>query len=570
MTRLHVAEPIGFVFDGSKPTQAMYRLDAVLGSGSEGHVFRATNLRSKQVQALKWFDHDIVDAGSGASRRRTDLEERLTLLADRHLELQRVPGLVLYTHWFKGFVLGSPRHDGTAISSEDWFLPMELVGHDNLDRVLRATHGRPDVDELLSLLSSTAGTLEELAKEDFAHRDVRPANLIPVVVSGRAELVLVDLGLLAQASETVEGDGLGQPGFTAREVRERLPISKGMHHRADWFSFYATMYEVLAGPSDATTGPPKPEAWHQHLFAQGVSKDVAEALVDAATAPPADRPLPSDLLGRVMALRRRAERADRAWGQLRRGDEASWRVQESPGDEAIAVARVPELSMDLVRTAEGDGTVVLSADGLLAAVLRAGVLHTWWLSPLGGAVTPSGSWALGAKSEALLAVSIAADRGALVITSGPHATSLVRCLPHRPPEVLCAYPWEATAAMVTAELSAACHPDGGLRPLAGEPLLSAWLSGQPIRGLDVARSGCQVLVAALVGEGAHSRLEAVRLSARDPGTLGRWSVDLPEGADSLAVVREVVPDRPPSVVLVAKGGSVSQHEIPLSASRASS
>lgn len=199
-----------------------FRLEAQIGRGASGRLFRATDLSDGSPGALK-----LVATESAQQTRRFMREARI-LAALSH------PAIVAY------------RAHGVT-SAGDLFLAMEWVDGPDLARHLRVA--TLTAQESLALVARVAEALVVVHRAGVIHRDVKPANIVlPRGELGRAKLV--DFGV-AHLSATLHGASvytrtgavIGTPGFLAPEQVRGDRVDA----RADLFALGCVLYECLCG-----------------------------------------------------------------------------------------------------------------------------------------------------------------------------------------------------------------------------------------------------------------------------------------------------------------------------------
>ncbi len=196
-----------------------YRLEAVLGRGSTGTVYRAVQLAVDRLVALKVLHPEL--AGSKAVRR-LQREARTTARLAH-------PGIV--TAIDMGQVGGL------------WWYAMELIDGPALSTLLREK-GKLREREALKLFIPLCEALEHAHEHGVVHRDIKPANIL-VDAHGRARLV--DLGLAFAEDDpllTKTGGTLGTPHYLSPE-QARNPQSVDV--RSDIWSLGASMYHAMCG-----------------------------------------------------------------------------------------------------------------------------------------------------------------------------------------------------------------------------------------------------------------------------------------------------------------------------------
>lgn len=192
-----------------------YRLDAPLGRGAMGEVFRGHDLELRRDVAVK-----ILAAVEIAEESRLMNEARAAAALNH-------PGLVA--------IYDVGRH-GTAP-----FLVMELVhGAD-----LRARSPR-DLDGIARMALQLLAALEHAHQHGVVHRDLKPANVLVADSGTMPQYKLTDFGLaLSRASSRVTHQGLivGTAAYLAPEQA----LGKAVDGRADLYALGVMLYELVAG-----------------------------------------------------------------------------------------------------------------------------------------------------------------------------------------------------------------------------------------------------------------------------------------------------------------------------------
>jgi serine/threonine-protein kinase len=209
-----------------------YRLDAKIGEGGMGEVWKATDTTLDRSVAIKI----LPEAFAEDPDRLTRFEREAKLLASLNH-----PGIAV--------IHGFHRAEGIH------FLAMELVEGEDLSR--RVERGALPLDEALSIGRQVAEALEAAHESGVIHRDLKPAN-IQITPDGKVKVL--DFGL-AKAFETESRSGspsmsptltsagtragmiLGTAAYMSPEQARGRPADR----RADVWAFGCVMYEVLAG-----------------------------------------------------------------------------------------------------------------------------------------------------------------------------------------------------------------------------------------------------------------------------------------------------------------------------------
>jgi serine/threonine-protein kinase len=215
-----------------------YRIEALIGEGGMGKVYRANRLTDGRAVAVK-----LVRGGEPATLARFAREAELVA----RITHPNVVGILDF-----------------GIASESvLFLVMELVDGQSLDRV-RDRFG--DLPWALPMVAQLAAAIEAIHALGVVHRDVKPAN---VLVAGEV-LKLTDFGV-AHVKRVVDAEQSGvstlvdAPGTQAEPMDPSLTragtligsplymapeLSAGAEHaspRSDLFSFGLVAYELLSG-----------------------------------------------------------------------------------------------------------------------------------------------------------------------------------------------------------------------------------------------------------------------------------------------------------------------------------
>jgi tRNA A-37 threonylcarbamoyl transferase component Bud32 len=197
-----------------------YRLEAVIGRGSTGTVYRAVQLAVQRKVALKVLHPEL--AARGRSIRRLQREARTTAKLAH-------PGIV------SAIDMG---HIGSL-----WWYAMELVEGPSLAAHLRKD-GPLSERDAVRLFIPLCEALEHAFEHGVVHRDLKPGNIL-LDTTGRARIV--DLGLAFAEDDpslTSSGATLGTPHYISPE-QARDPGSADV--RSDIWSLGATLYHCLCG-----------------------------------------------------------------------------------------------------------------------------------------------------------------------------------------------------------------------------------------------------------------------------------------------------------------------------------
>ncbi|MBI4866895.1 MAG: serine/threonine protein kinase [Candidatus Wallbacteria bacterium] len=199
---------------------AGYRIEALIGSGGMGQVYRATQLSLSREVALKVMAPAIA---RDPQARRRFLQEGVLAARVAH------PNLVAVLE--------------VAEAGRLLVLALELVNGETLARRLERLGALPP-GLACEVVSTTADVLTSLHAAGVLHRDLKPANLF--LCRDRGVLV-GDLGIAKdlQAAGPLTGAHvlLGTPAYMAPELVEGEPSSAA----ADIYALGVVFFECLAG-----------------------------------------------------------------------------------------------------------------------------------------------------------------------------------------------------------------------------------------------------------------------------------------------------------------------------------
>ena len=196
-----------------------YRIDALLGQGGFGAVYKAWDTSLERACAVK------VNVETAELTRRQFTREATVLASLSHPNLPRVT-------------------DHFYINTKGQFLVMDFVEGQDLGQLVRAEGPLP-TERALDIIGQVAEALAYLHSRTppVLHRDIKPAN-IKITPEGRA--VLVDFGLVKMYSpqlETTVGARAVTPGYSPPEQYGQGTTDP----RSDLYSLAATLYTLLTG-----------------------------------------------------------------------------------------------------------------------------------------------------------------------------------------------------------------------------------------------------------------------------------------------------------------------------------
>ncbi len=215
--------------------QRHYRIEATIGAGGQGEVYRARDLRNDTVVALKLPLH---------------LGERATAQAAREIRLLRALAHPVFPRLLDDFPLPGGEH----------ILVMTFVAGEDLGVQLRARRAPFPAEQVLRWADSLLDGLAAIHQQNIIHRDIKPDNL---KAEGDA-ILLLDLGLAKELDTTTT---VTIPGLTpAYAPIEQLDLDD-LDPRSDLYALAATLYHLLTGtlpPSARKRRRMSRAAWPTH------------------------------------------------------------------------------------------------------------------------------------------------------------------------------------------------------------------------------------------------------------------------------------------------------------------
>jgi len=212
-----------------------YLIEAAIGAGGMGEVYRATDTNLKRLVAIKV----LPDSLAGDAERLARFQGEAEILARlNHPNIAQIHGL--------------------ERSNETTALVMELVeGATLADRLVR---GRLPVDEAIPIAKQIAEALEAAHEQGIIHRDLKPAN---IKVREDGTVKVLDFGLAkaldpagpsssasASMSPTITSPAMTEKGVilgTAAYMAPEQARGRAVDKRADIWAFGVVLYEMLAG-----------------------------------------------------------------------------------------------------------------------------------------------------------------------------------------------------------------------------------------------------------------------------------------------------------------------------------
>ncbi len=209
---------------------AHYELDAEIGRGGMGIVYRARDRRLKRMVAIKVLPPELAF--------RSDIKTRFLREAETAAQLNHPNIVPIYTvDEVHGLV----------------FFEMAYVSGDNLAKRLH-DRGVLPVDEVRHILRDVADALAYAHERGVVHRDIKPDNILLDAETGRP--MVTDFGIARAVSDgdsrlTATGMAIGTPAYMSPEQAAGERVIDG---RSDIYALGIVAYQMLAGEPPFSAG----------------------------------------------------------------------------------------------------------------------------------------------------------------------------------------------------------------------------------------------------------------------------------------------------------------------------
>jgi tetratricopeptide (TPR) repeat protein len=204
--------------------RAGYRIDALIGEGGMGAVYRAEQLPLERYVALKVMSRDL--AGDPLFRQRFLRESRIAASLEH-------PAVV-------------PIFDAGQ-AEQILYLAMRLIPGTDLRALIRRER-RLELADALEVTRQVAGALDAAHAIDLVHRDVKPSNVLIAEprMDGALQSYLTDFGLSKRVVESTGGT-MGRPLGSVHYMSPEHIRGETVDARSDVYSLGCLVYECLTG-----------------------------------------------------------------------------------------------------------------------------------------------------------------------------------------------------------------------------------------------------------------------------------------------------------------------------------
>jgi serine/threonine protein kinase len=206
-----------------------YRIEAEIGRGAMGTVYRAFDTVLERPVALKTLNPDLP------ADKLLETKTRFVLEAKAAGRLNHPNIVTVYD---------------VGVTDDVAYIAMEFLEGQSLHALMRSG-ATLTFDKVIEIIAQVAEGLDYAGRFGMVHRDIKPANIL-VTRSGVAKITDFGVVSVPWADMTQAGMMLGSPRYICPEQVMEQPLDP----RGDIFSLGVVLYEMLAGktPFESSDG----------------------------------------------------------------------------------------------------------------------------------------------------------------------------------------------------------------------------------------------------------------------------------------------------------------------------
>ena len=234
-----IPQSLGFV---GQTLDGKYRIDAKLGAGGMGDVYRATRLLIGDTVAIKFLHAHLAVNPQAAERFR---HEAVTATKLRHRNIVGIYDV------------------GISAAHNLPYILMEIAEGLTLRQIINRSRVLP-LDFAVTVIAQVCAALDEAHRLGIVHRDIKPENIIAHQTPTGWHVKVLDFGIAKFYNEvnsglTIDGSALGTPQYMSPEQCMGEPLDG----RSDIYSVGIVLYEMLCGTPPFKNFPASAIAVHQ-------------------------------------------------------------------------------------------------------------------------------------------------------------------------------------------------------------------------------------------------------------------------------------------------------------------
>lgn len=208
------------------PVLGEYLIEALIGAGGMGQVFRARHRTMDRLVALKVLPRALSED---------------PLAVERFYSEVRATARLMHPNIVTAFDAGCFREANSPVH----YLVMELIeGEVVSDRLARV--GPLGVQEVVEILRQSTSALAYAHSQGIVHRDIKPSNMM---ITSAGVLKILDFGLavLRDHIDQLHRKGSQIVGTVQFMSPEQINAPETVDHRSDLYSLGATIFYLLTG-----------------------------------------------------------------------------------------------------------------------------------------------------------------------------------------------------------------------------------------------------------------------------------------------------------------------------------